>query len=104
MLVDRGDTPERAKLFAALNTPINVKQELKDSPDITAQVFRFLSRTIACIGGLSLLLLFSTARNERATVFWFAGITLLASLLLRFVLGEPAGMEEHIAVKVESAG
>jgi SSS family transporter len=104
MLVDRGDTPERAKLFAALNTPINVKQELKDSPDITAQVFRFLSRTIACIGGLSLLLLFSTARNERATVFWFAGITLLASLLLRFVHGAPAGVEEHIAVKVESAG
>ena len=50
MLFDRGDTPARARLFKNLNTPIDVTTELKDSPDFTVPVFRFLSRTIACIG------------------------------------------------------
>src|SRR5438093_10356088 len=61
MLFDRGDTPERAELFQKLNTPVDVERELKDSPDYTAEVFRFLSRTIAIIGGLSLLLLFTAS-------------------------------------------
>ena len=87
MLLDRGDTPSRALLFKDLNTPVDVATELKDSPDFTSQVFRFLSRTIACIAVLSLLLLLATAGRDRLTVLWFSGITLLASLLLRSIHG-----------------
>ena len=50
MLFDRGDTPARAQLFKNLNTPVDIAVELKDSPDFTAPVFRFLSRTISAIG------------------------------------------------------
>src|SRR2546423_312396 len=49
MLFDRGDTPERARLFKNLDTPVDVARELKDSADFTAPVFRFLSRTISAI-------------------------------------------------------
>jgi len=87
MLLDRGDTPSRALLFKDLNTPVDIATELKDSPDFTSQVFRFLSRTIACIAVLSLLLLLATAGRDRLTVLWFSGITLLASLLLRSIHG-----------------
>jgi hypothetical protein len=84
-LFDRGDSPGRAHLFKNLNTPVNVATELKDSPDYTTVVFRFLSRTIACIGLLSLLLLYSAPAAQRATVLWFAGLTLSISVALRFV-------------------
>jgi SSS family transporter len=105
MLFDRGDTPERARLFQALNTPIDVERELKDSPDYTAEVFRFLSRTIAVIGGLSLLLLFTASGRDRATVFCFAAITLGLSVLLRAIHGKERGEDSpRIAAKVESAG
>jgi SSS family transporter len=77
MLFDRGDTPARARLFKNLDTPIDVATELKDSPDFTAPVFRFLSRTICCIGLLSLLLLFSAPADQRITVILFSGLTLL---------------------------
>ena len=87
MLLDRGDTPSRALLFKDLNTPVDIATELKDSPDFTSQVFRFLSRTIACIAVLSLLLLLATAGRDRLTVLWFSGITLLASLLLSSIHG-----------------
>jgi SSS family solute:Na+ symporter len=84
-LFDPGDSPGRARLFRNLNTPINVGMELKDSPDFTGEVFRFLSRTIACIGLLSLLLLLTTPSNQRGTILWFAGLTLSISVALRFV-------------------
>jgi len=87
MLLDRGDTPARALLFKDLNTPVDVATELKDSPDFTSQVFRFLSRTIACIAVLSLLLLLATAGRDRLTILCFSGITLLASLLLSSIHG-----------------
>ena len=90
MLLDRGDTPARARLFQNLNTPVNVAEELKDSPDHTSAVFRFLSRTILCIGGLSLLLLLIAPSNQRLTVLWFAGLTLFVGGSLRFVGGGPA--------------
>src|SRR6202041_722237 len=76
MLFDRGDTPARAQLFQNLNTPIDVARELQDSPDFTVPVFRFLSRTISCIGLLSLLLLFAAPADQRGTVLLFAGLTL----------------------------
>jgi SSS family transporter len=85
MLLDRGETPARARLFNNLNTPVNVATELKDSPDHTAAVFRFLSRTILCIGGLSLLLLLIAPPDQRLTVLWFAGLTLFAGASLQLV-------------------
>jgi SSS family transporter len=104
MLLDRGDNPARASLFKDLNTPINMQVELKDSPDYTAQVFSFLSRTIAIIGLLSLLLLFSVSGKDRATVVWFAAITLIISALLRSIPGRRRAQPEPMAAKVESAG
>jgi solute:Na+ symporter, SSS family len=84
-LFDRGDSPGRARLFRNLNTPVDIGLELKDSPDFTEQVFRFLSRTIACIGLLSLLLLMTAPASERGTILWFAGLTVSISLALLFV-------------------
>ena len=85
MLFDRGDTPARTRLFRNLNTPVNIATELKDSPDHTAPVFRFLSRTILCIGALSLLLLLIAPSDQRLTVIWFAGLTLFVGASLQFV-------------------
>ena len=84
-LFDRGDSPGRARLFKNLNTPVDIGVELKDSPDFTVQVFRFLSRTIACIGLLSLLLLLTAPASERGTILWFAGLTITISLALWLV-------------------
>jgi hypothetical protein len=94
MPFDRGDTPARAHLFRNLSTPINVAQELKDSADFTAPVFRFLSRTIVSIGLLSLLLLFTAPPNQRATVLWFTALTLLVGGSLWFVRGAPGNLEK----------
>jgi hypothetical protein len=87
MLLDRGDTPARARLFKNLATPIDVAVELGDSPDFTAPVFRFLSRTISWIGLLSLLLLLAVPSHQRVTVLWFAALTLAVGGSLRFVRG-----------------
>jgi solute:Na+ symporter, SSS family len=94
MLLDRGDTPERARLFKNLSTPVDVAHELKDSADFTAPVFRFLSRTISAIGLLSLLLLFTVPSNQRLTILWFAALTLLVGGSLWFVRGGPANDEK----------
>jgi len=90
MLFDHGDTPGRARLFKLLDTPVNVQEELKDSPDRTKIVFQFLSRTIIGIGLLSLILVFATPANERATVLWFASLTVAIGVSLRFVPSEQA--------------
>jgi len=104
MLFDRGDTPERAQLFEALNTPVDVARELEDSPDYTVEVFRFLSRTIAGLGGLSLLLLFATVGRDRITVLWFAGITLAVSLFLRRIGGQRAlPLKAPLVAEVQNA-
>jgi SSS family transporter len=84
-LLDKGDTPGRARLFKNLNTPVDVRRELKDSPDYTKPVFRFLSATITCIGTLSLLLLITAPASQRPTILWFAGLTLAISAGLWFV-------------------
>src|SRR5438477_7166538 len=76
MLFDRGDSPARAQLFRNLNTPIDVAKELKDTPDYTAPVFRFLSRTILGVGLLSLFLMLAAPTEQRLTVLWFALMTL----------------------------
>lgn len=105
MLFDRGDWPARAQLFDKLNTPVDVKRELKDSPDYTAEVFRFLSVTIAVIGGLSLLLLFTASGHDRGTIFWFAAITLGVSVVLGTIYGRRSSAETAgLSAKTESAG
>lgn len=92
MLLDRGDTRARAQLFKNLNTPVDVARELKDVPDFTVPVFRFLSRTISCIGLLGLLLLLQAPPEQRTTVLWFAALTLSVGGSLYLVRGQaPAG-------------
>jgi len=98
MLFDRGDTPGRARLFKNLNTPIDVGRELKDSPDFTAPVFRFLSRTISCIGLLSLLLIFAAPADQRLTVLLFSGLTLLVGAALYLVRGRDAPNESAATI------
>jgi solute:Na+ symporter, SSS family len=90
MLFDRGDTPGRALLFKNLNTPVDIAVELKDSPDFTAPVFRFLSRTIFAIGFLSLGLLLTAPANQRLTVLYFSLLTLGVGISLSFVRGSDA--------------
>jgi SSS family transporter len=99
-LLDRGDSPGRARLFKNLNTPVNVAVELKDSPDFTSQVFQFLSLTIACIGVLSLVLLLTAPPNQRGTILWFAGLTLAISVALRFVRAS-ARTKAELAAKLK---
>ncbi len=98
MLFDRGDTPARARLFTNLNTPIDVAEELKDTPDFTAPVFRFLSRTISVIGLLSLLLLLVAPADQRTTVLWFSVLTLLVGGPLYFVHGRKSMAPAEVAV------
>jgi Na+/proline symporter len=87
MLFDHGDTPGRARLFKNLNAPIDVSTELKDVPDFTVPVFRFLSATISFIGLLSLLLLFGAPPGQRSTVLLFALLTLMVGGSLHFIRG-----------------
>src|SRR5262245_1335843 len=95
-LFDRGDTPGRAQLFKNLNTPVDIKTELKDSPDFTVPVFRFLSRTILGIGILSLSLLLTAPPNQKFTVLCFALLTLGVGLSLGFIRGDRTQLQaEH---------
>jgi solute:Na+ symporter, SSS family len=96
-LVDRGDTPARAQLFKNLNTPIDVARELKDTPDFTAPVFRFLSRTISCIGLLSLLLIWLAPFDQRTTVLWFSILTLSVGGSLYLVHGRTPAAQRDVA-------
>src|SRR5262249_48466277 len=96
-LLDRGDNPGRARLFRNLDTPVDIATELKDSLDYTAPVFRFLSRTIVCIGALSLSLLWTAPTEQRSTILWFAGLTLAIGLSLGFVRGAGASGEADAA-------
>ncbi len=97
MLFDRGDTPARAQLFKNLNTPVDVARELKDSPDFTAPVFRFLSRTISAIGLLSLLLLIPAPPEQRMTVLWFAVLTLTVGGSLHLIRGSQSSLDDAAA-------
>jgi len=100
MLFDRGDTPARAQLFKNLNTPVDVARELKDSPDFTAPVFRFLSRTISAIGLLSLLLLIPAPPEQRTTVLCFAALTLAVGGSLHWIRGRQPSLEHAAATPV----
>ena len=80
--VDPAHRERREGLFRRLATPIDVARELADSPDPTAEVFRFLSRATAGVGVLSLLLLFEAGPGERSAVVFYAVVTLLVAAAL----------------------
>jgi SSS family solute:Na+ symporter len=88
---DTGFLARRESLVRRLETPVDVAAELRDTPDMTTPVFRFLSAATAGIGLLSLCLLFTVPANERGTVFAYAGATLLIAALLRLVRGKRIG-------------
>ena len=99
MLFDRGDTPGRARLFRNLNTPIDVATELKDSPDFTVPVFRFLSRTISGMGLLSLLLILAAPPQQRLTVVCFSALTLAVGGSLHWIRGARVATDEKAAIE-----
>ena len=86
-----GDDPatveRRGRLFAELDRPVDTARELAGIPDRTSEVFRFLSRSTAAVGVLSLLLLGYAAPGERATVIGYALLTLALAAGLAFVRG-----------------
>ncbi len=77
----------RESLFRRLATPVDVARELSAVTDHTAEVFRFLSRTTAVVGVLSLLLIGQAAPHERPTVLGYVAMTLLLAAFLSRVRG-----------------
>jgi SSS family solute:Na+ symporter len=84
---DAANRPRREALFARLDTPVDVERELGDTPDPTAQVFRFLSRTTGVVGLLSLLGLFTAPPEERGIVIGYSALTLVLAVGLALVRG-----------------
>ena len=83
----------RESLFRRLATPVDVARELSAVTDHTAEVFRFLSRTTAVVGLLSLLLIGQATPDERPTVLGYVALTLLlAAFLWRVRGGGPSGV------------
>ncbi len=78
------ESPERARLFKKLNTPID-PSELSDVPDFSRSVFRFLSYSVGSIGLASLLLLIPNPQGAHMTIFCY-------SALLPWLLPRPFGL------------
>jgi SSS family solute:Na+ symporter len=74
-------------LFRRLDTPVDVAAELRDAPDPTAEVFRFLSRTTGLVGLLCLPFVLMAPPAERPAAVGYVGITLALAALLRGVRG-----------------
>ncbi len=84
---DPGHSTRREAFFERLDTPVDVARELRDAPDPTAQVFRFLSRSTGLVGLASLLVLFSAGPEDRGTVIGYVALTLALAAGLSFVRG-----------------
>jgi len=101
-LLETDDAAHRARhdaFFARLDTPIDAARELGDSPDPTAQVFRFLSRSTALVGLASLMVLFVAQPEERSVVVAYSTVTLALALALAFVRGSrPKALARSAAV------
>jgi SSS family solute:Na+ symporter len=86
-----GDDPaqvaRRNELFRRLDTPVDVERELAGTPDPTAEVFRFLSRSTAAVGLASLVFVLTAPPEERVIVVAYSGVTLLLALGLAFIRG-----------------
>ena len=86
---DPAHTARRDELFHRLDTPVDVTAELRDTHDPTAQVFRFLSRSIGLVGLLCVPLVFTAPADERATAIGYVAITLALAAALTFIKGKP---------------
>jgi hypothetical protein len=95
MLFDQQKSTGRDRLFKKLDTPID-PSEISDVPDFSRPVFRFLSRSVACIGLASLLLLIPNPPDARTTILSFSAITLAVAASLWFVPG--GGRPAHDSV------
>jgi hypothetical protein len=84
---DPAHTARRDDLFRRLDTPVDMAAELRDTHDPTAQVFRFLSRSIGIVGLLCVPLVFTAPAHERATAIGYVAITLALAASLAFVRG-----------------
>ena len=81
----------REGLFRRLDTPIDVARELADTPDPTAEVFRFLSRCTAAVGLASLVFVITAPAEERGTVIAYSAVTLLLAASLALIRGSRRG-------------
>jgi hypothetical protein len=84
MLFDRNELPGRARLFRKLSRPID-PSEIKDMPDFSEPVFRFLSRAVAGIGLASLLLLIPNPPEAYMIILSFSALTLCVAVSLWLV-------------------
>jgi len=84
---DAAHRERREGLFRRLATPVDVRAELGAVADPTTEVFRFISRTTAAVGLLSLLLIGQASPDERPTVLGYVALTLLLAALLSRVRG-----------------
>ncbi len=75
------------RLYRKLDTPVDVSVELRDAPDQTTPVFRFLSRLTATVALLSLALLMFVPAAERFVIIVYAAITLGIAAGLTLVRG-----------------
>jgi hypothetical protein len=85
---DPAHTARRDDLFRRLDTPVDVAAELRDTHDPTAQVFRFLSRSIGLVGLLCVPLVLTAPAEERATAIGYVVITLALAAALTFIKGK----------------
>jgi len=90
---DAAGAARRDGLFRRLDTPVDVATELRENPDRTAAVFRFLARMTAAVGVASLALIAYAPPGERAIVIVYVGLTLAIAAALALVRGTPAGAE-----------
>ncbi len=97
MLFDRQESAGRARLFTKLDTPID-PSEIRGTPDFSRPVFRFLSRAVACISLMSLLLLIPNPPGARMTILSFSAMTLVLAVSLQFVPGSNRSVHDMIAL------
>jgi SSS family solute:Na+ symporter len=86
---DAAGAARREGLFRRLDTPVDVAIELRENPDRTAAVFRFLARMTAAVGVASLALIAYARPGERAIVIVYVGLTLAIAAALALVRGAP---------------
>jgi len=90
---DAAGKARRDGLFRRLDTPVDVATELRENPDPTVAVFRFLARMTAAVGVASLALIAYARPGERAIVVVYVGLTLAIAAALALVRGTPAKVE-----------
>ncbi len=87
---DRRSREGQERLAGKLATPIDVAHELREAPDQTTAVFRFLSRMTGGVALASLVLLFIAPSSDMMTIVGYAAITFAIASGLSFVRGTGA--------------